>query len=129
MNKKKILIIEDDTLVRELYDHVLTNAGFEVAVALNGEDGIKAAGQKTDLILLDMMLPRIDGLEVLSNLKASKETQNIPVMMLTNLGQEDIIKKTLKMGAVSYLIKVQLKPKDIVSEVKSYFEKHSDPGS
>ena len=87
--KQKILVLEDDQYTRDIYHDVLTEAGFEVTTAVDGEEGlvkIKEGGY--NLILLDMMMPKVNGLEVLEKLKADPETKKIPIVMLTNLAGE-----------------------------------------
>ncbi len=122
MNPKKILLIEDDKFIFDLYKRVLTQAGYEVMVAQDGEEGIKMAqNQKFDLILLDIMLPKKNGVEVLRDLKGNDLTKNIPVMVLSNLGQEDIIKDCLSLGAVGYLLKVEHLPQEVVGRINEFF--------
>ena len=120
--RKSILLVEDDLFVRELYQRVLSEAGFKVITAENGTEGLKLAETKPDLILLDIMLPEMDGITVLSKLKRNAATSQIPVILLTNLGQENIIKKAFKMGAKGYLVKMHFSPYEIVNEVKNFFD-------
>ncbi len=117
------MLIEDETFIRELYIRSLTKEGFEVLAASEGKTGLKLAKVKPDLILLDIMLPKIHGLDVLKILKTQPETKEVPVMLLTNLGDESIIKETLRMGAVDYLVKVRLTPSQIVSRVAKFLKK------
>jgi DNA-binding response OmpR family regulator len=118
---RSILIIEDDFPVLELYCHILRQEGYEVLSAETGEDGLKIAKLGPDLILLDIMLPIIDGIEVLRRLKSSRETKHIPVIILTNLGQEGVIKQGFEEGAEKYLVKIHHQPKDVVEEINSFF--------
>jgi len=120
---RSILIIEDDFPILELYGYVLRQEGYEVLTAETGEDGLKVARLRPDLILLDIMLPVVDGIEVLRRLKASSETSHIPVIILTNLGQEAVIKQGFAAGADEYLMKFQHQPQDIVKEVGNFFKK------
>ncbi len=121
---KKILIIEDDLFVRELYENIFRKKGFDVISAADGEEGLnKALTEKADIILLDIMLPVKSGIEVLKALKKSSlPSQKTPVFLLTNLGQESIIKEAFKLGADGYLLKVKLLPHQIVSEVENFFK-------
>ncbi len=119
---KKVLLIEDEFYIRELYKNVLNEANIEVDCALDGEEGIEKAKLKPALILLDIMLPVTNGIDVLRKLKAEKETKDIPVVLISNLGQEEVIKKTLELGAVGYFMKVHLKPVELVKQVKSFLE-------
>lgn len=117
---KKILIIEDDDLIRQLYADQLNMAGFQVAGYATGKTGLEALKQqKYDLVLLDIMLPDTNGLEILRQIKQDDELKSIPVVLLTNLGQDTIIKEGFKLGADAYLVKIAYNPDQIVQEVKS----------
>jgi len=119
--KKKILLIEDDELIREMYEGELKKAGFEVSAVTTGEEGLKTLEQETfDLILLDIMLPGINGLEILKQLKQNPKMRNLKVVLLTNLGQETVIKQGFELGATGYLIKAAYNPDQIVQEVKNF---------
>ena len=121
MDKKtKILLVEDDNLLVRLYQDKLERDGYEVDVALNGEECLAKAeeGEKPDLILLDVMMPKMDGFETLKHLKAHPDKKNIPVILLTNLGGEDDAKRGLEMGAVAYMIKSDYTPDEVVTKVK-----------
>lgn len=121
---EKILIIEDNKELAALYKRALGNAGYLVAASQSGENGLHLAQKNGfDLILLDIMLPQKNGLEVLKELKKDAHTQKIPVYMLTVLGKEDIIKEAFELGADGYLIKFSLTPSDIVKEVKNFLAK------
>lgn len=117
----KILIIEDDDFIREMYQMELQRAGFEADTASSGEEGLKILGQgPVDLLLLDILMPGMNGLEVLKQIKQNPSLQNLKVVLLTNLGQETTIKEGFKMGAVGYLIKAAYNPDQVVAEVKSF---------
>lgn len=118
----KILLIEDEEFVRKLYDLVLTKANFEVIDAESGEVGLTLAQNQPDLIMLDLMLPGMNGLEVLKSLKADQKTNHIPVIILSNLGQDNIIKEALEAGAAGYLLKVKLNPYQIVNHIKEFLQ-------
>jgi len=106
MTKKKILIIEDDKFLLKLYGDKLRRAGFEVAESVTGEEALnKISVDMPDLIILDLILPKKSGFEILTEFKLNPKTKNIPVIILTNLGQESDIKRGLEMGAVDYLVK------------------------
>lgn len=123
MDQRKILIVEDDKFLYDLYQRVLLEAGFLVDVAIDGEEGLKRAEEgRYDLVLLDIMLPKKNGVDVLKALKSDgSKVKNLPVIVLSNLGQEDIIQQCLRMGAVGYLVKVQNLPQEVVSRVKEFF--------
>ena len=116
---KKILIIEDDKFLRELIVRKLNEEDFEVSEAVDGEEGIKKIiEEKPDLILLDLILPGIDGFEVLARMKKESVLSSIPVIILSNLGQKDDVEKGLKMGAIGYLIKAHFTPGEIIEKIK-----------
>ena len=118
--KKKVLIIEDDRFLRELISRKLSDDGFEIVEAVDGEEGIKKIKEeKPDLILLDLILPSIDGFEVLSRIKKDESVKSIPVIILSNLGQKEEVEKGLKLGAVDYLIKAHFTPGEIISKIKN----------
>lgn len=117
---KKILLIEDEFFILDLYQRILESHGFEVLTAVDGEQGLEQANLGPDLILLDIMLPKFNGLQVLTKLKSQTQTQNIPVILITNLGQESIIKEAYNCGAQGYLLKVNLNPKDLVEHVNNF---------
>jgi len=117
---KKILVIEDDRFLRELIARKLSDEGFVVVEAMDGEKGIKKVKEENpDLVLLDLILPGIDGFEVLSRMKKDESLKSIPVIILSNLGQKEEVEKGLKMGAVDYLIKAHFTPGEIIEKIKS----------
>jgi DNA-binding response OmpR family regulator len=116
---KKILIVEDDKFLRELISRKLQKEGYEIVQAADGEEGEKKIKEtKPDLILLDLILPGIDGFEVLSRIKQDPTVAPIPVVILSNLGQKEEIEKGLKLGAVDYLVKAHFTPAEIVEKIK-----------
>jgi CheY-like chemotaxis protein len=124
---KKILLIEDEFFIRDLYERYLKKSGYEVLTAVDGEDGLnKALNNQVDLILLDIMMPKMTGIEVLEKIKQDNSIgKNTPVYLLTNQVQESIIKEAFKLGAEGYLIKAQLLPKQIVEEIQNIFKNRS----
>ena len=118
-NKKSILLVEDDEFLAELYATKLNLENFEVSLAVDGEKGLKMIKElKPDLILLDIILPKMDGFEILKNMKADPELKNIPVILLTNLSQKDEVKRGLDLGATDYLIKAHFMPSEVVKKIK-----------
>jgi len=118
--KKNILIIEDDEFFRELISKKLFSRDFSVSSAKDGEDGFKKSKEtKPDLILLDLLLPLMDGYEVLLAIKDNPETQSIPVIILSNLSSKDDIDRAIKLGASDFLIKSQIDLEEIVSKIDS----------
>ena len=119
-SKKNILIIEDDKFLRELIVQKLFKEGYAVSEAVDGEEGIKKIREeKPDLVLLDLILPGIDGFEVLSQMKNESGSPVIPVIILSNLGQKEDVEKGLKLGAVDYLIKAHFTPAEIIDKIKA----------
>lgn len=114
-----ILLIESDEFLGSIYEKNLLMEGFKVSRAVNGERGIKMADTKNpDLILLAVLLPKVNGFEVLGDLKKNKTTKNIPVVMLTKLGSKSDVQKGQDLGAVDYLIKGHFRPSELVDKVK-----------
>ncbi len=121
---KKILIIEDDVFLNELMAKKLVEEGFDVIKASNGEEGLESASrEKPDLILLDLILPGMDGFEILEKIKEDPEIGSIPVIILSNLGQREDIERGFDMGADDYLIKAHFTPDEIVERVRAPFRK------
>lgn len=119
---KRILIIDDDLYIRELYEEVLRDEGYEVDSAINGEEGLaKAQAGGYSLILLDVMMPELDGMGVLEGLKAHPPSvPNGPIILLTNLGHDPLIKEARSKGASSYVIKAEMNPDQLVAHVKKF---------
>jgi two-component system phosphate regulon response regulator PhoB/two-component system alkaline phosphatase synthesis response regulator PhoP len=117
--KQKVLIIEDDGFLASIYAQKLELEGFEVAFATNGEDGLKLAQKdKPDIILLDLLMPQMDGFEVLEKVKADPATKDIKVLVLSNLGQKEDVDRCMKLGAVGYIIKAHSLPEETVKRIK-----------
>jgi CheY-like chemotaxis protein len=115
----KILIVEDDPLMSRMYQKIFTFEKFDVEVAANGEEGLsKASSFNPTLILLDVMMPKMNGLQVLEKLKLDNMMKNIPVVMLTNLAGQQDAETALAKGAVKYIIKSEYEPKQVVEMVK-----------
>ncbi len=111
--------MEDDTVLGNLYQNALGHEGYEVSVAINGEEGLeKVKAVKPDLILSDIMMPKMDGLEMLEKLKSKKDTKNIPVIIMSNLASDEDVKEALSLGAVRHIIKKDYGPKEIIEAVK-----------
>ena len=117
--KKRILIIEDDMFLRGLIARKLESEGFEIDMAIDGEDGlIKALKFNPELILLDIILPKMNGFEVLERLKADDKTKDVPVIMLTNLGEKEDAEKGMNLGAAGYMVKAHFTPEEIIEKIK-----------
>ncbi|PIP22627.1 MAG: response regulator [Candidatus Nealsonbacteria bacterium CG23_combo_of_CG06-09_8_20_14_all_39_17] len=123
---EKILLIEDDLFLIDIYNVKLKASSFSVDVAEDGESGLaKAKENKYDLIILDIVLPGLDGRDVLRKLKSDKDLKNIPVIILSNLGQKNEIEEGMKLGASQYLIKAHYTPSEIVDEIIKILKKKS----
>lgn len=115
----KILVVEDDKFLREMITRKLDREGYEVIDAVDGEKGEqKIKEEKPDMVLLDLILPGIDGFEVLERVKSDPATSEIPIIILSNLGQKSEVERGLKLGAVDFLIKAHFTPAEIVSKVR-----------
>lgn len=119
MEPKKIVIVEDDEFLRSLNAKRLETEGFKVAVAVDGQNAIDLIPkEKPDLIFLDLLLPGIDGFEVLKKIKADDQTKNIPVVVFSNLGQKEDIEKAHSLGATDFLVKANFTLDDVVAKIK-----------
>lgn len=116
----KILIVDDDSLLVRMYQKKFENDGYTVATAGNGVSALEEVEKfRPDVILLDIMMPKMNGFEVLTKLKANQATSSIPVILLTNLGSsQEETDKGLELGAVKYIVKADNRPANVVSEVK-----------
>lgn len=118
--KKKILLVEDDTFISGMYIAKLNLENFEVFLATDGEAGLELARKhKPDLVLLDLLLPKLDGYGVLKALKKSRTLSGIPVILLTNLNQQESINKAMKYKVEDYLIKAHFMPAEVIEKVKT----------
>ena len=116
---KKILFIEDEATLQKTFGDVLSQAGYKMISALDGEIGLRLVkSEKPDLILLDLVLPKMDGFEVLKNLKEKPETKEIPIIVLTNLEKMEDIEKALDLGATTYLVKTHYSIKEVINKIK-----------
>ena len=130
---KVLLIVEDDPLMSRMYQKIFSFEKYEVATAANGEEGLdKVRELKPTVVLLDVMMPKMNGLQVLEKIKADPELKHIPVIMLTNLAGEKDAESALMKGAIKYIVKSEHDPKQIVAMVKEIIAAHSRdevPGS
>ncbi len=123
-NKTNILIIEDEEMLANMYISKFEKEGFEIEKATNGKDGlIQAKKYKPDIILLDIIMPEMDGFMVLKQLKKDSGTKHARIIMLTNLGQNEDIEKGKKLGAEDYLVKANHTPSQVVDKVKELLTK------
>lgn len=123
MAKAKILFIEDDVTLVKMYERKFISDGYEVSIAYDGLEGLdKTLKEKPDLVLLDIMLPKLDGLALFKKMRGQPGTFNTPVILLTNFGQEDAVFECFKLGAVDYLVKADVTPQQVVQKVESFLE-------
>ena len=119
--KAKLLLIEDDVTLVKMYERKFTSDGYEVAIAYDGLEGLeKATKEKPDLVLLDIMLPKLDGLALFKKMRSVPETFNTPVTLLTNFCQDDAVFECFKLGAVDYLVKADVTPQQVVAKVENF---------
>ncbi len=123
-NKSNILIIEDDAYISDMYKIKMEAEGFEVDVATDGEIGSNSIlKKKPDLVLLDIVMPKMDGFGVLQKIRKNPDFKDMPIIMLTNLGQRESVKKGLMLGADGYIIKAHFTPSEVVEKVKEFLNK------
>lgn len=115
----KILLVDDDESLLTIFSTAFKKEALDTVTANTGEDGLnKAKTEKPDLILLDQVLPDISGNEILKSLKLNNTTQQIPVFMLSNFSQEELVKEAINNGALDYVFKYQVEPQDVVKKIK-----------
>lgn len=120
--QKRILLAEDDIFVRDMYSVRLKKDGYEVKTVKDGRQALEWLSKNTpDIILLDIMMPFMDGLEVLAEIQKNENLNTIPVIMLTNLSEGEDIRKALTLGASDYIIKSHFTPSEIVSKVNTLY--------
>jgi len=116
---RKILLVEDDKYLIDIYATELKKAGFVVKVALNGKEALNKINKiKPDLLLLDIIMPKVDGWQVLRKIKEKAEFKNLKVIVLSNLSQKEDIEKAQKFGVTKYFIKTHFAPSNVVQEIK-----------
>jgi DNA-binding response OmpR family regulator len=119
----KLLLVDDDESILTIFQTTLEKAGFQVVTAANGQSGLeKAKAEKPDFILLDQVLPDIQGNEVLKTLKSDFETKAIPVAMLSNFGQTELVQAAINSGAIDYILKYQIEPTELENKVNELFK-------
>lgn len=117
-NQGKILLIDDDQALQQLYEVELKEKGYTVVTASDGDGGVeKAKTEKPNLIMLDIMMPKTDGIAALSRIKQDAEIKDIPVVMLTNFGQENLVQQAFSLGAADYLLKYKVTPAEMSEKV------------
>lgn len=118
--KKKILVVEDDIFISDIYQVKFTQEGFEVAIAVNGLEALKILDNfRPDIILLDIIMPQMDGIETLKKIKNNDKWKNIPIIMLTNISEKEKVEESEEMGVNDYLVKSQFTPSEVVGKVNA----------
>ena len=116
---KKVLLVEDDPFLVDIYSTKFKEAGFDVSVAEDGAECLKKVAEETpDLLLLDVVLPNFNGWEILRKIKKDNKFKSIKVVVLSNLGEKEEVEKGMKLGATKYLVKAHYTPSEVVEEVK-----------
>ncbi|PIS05346.1 MAG: response regulator [Candidatus Buchananbacteria bacterium CG10_big_fil_rev_8_21_14_0_10_42_9] len=122
-NQKKILIIEDDKFLAKMLGNLLESNGYEVVYASNGREGLLKVAEKPDLVLLDIILPDLNGFDLLESIKSEKETSKVPIVIISNLGQTEDITQGKQLGAKDYIVKSETSLDDVVLKVKRLLTK------
>jgi DNA-binding response OmpR family regulator len=126
MASNKILIVDDDEFLLDMYALKFKESGFEVETSVNGEDAVKKAkSNPPDVILMDVVMPKLDGFDLLKSLKKDNIAPNAITLMLTNLGQKEDVERGMKLGAHDYIIKAHFTPSEVVKRVLGLLEKHN----
>lgn len=123
---KKILLIEDEEIIVNLLERKLTKEGYEVLVARDGEEGLKKIKEmvpKPDLVLLDIIMPKMNGFEVMEKMNEDEELKKVPIIVISNSGQPVELDKAKKMGAKDWLIKTEFDPKTVIEKVQKQIGK------
>ncbi len=121
---KKILIVEDDTFIQELTAKKLEKAGYTVLMVQNGQDALKKAEEEDlDLVICDLVIPHIDGFEVIAKMRAMEKTKTVPIVVFSNLADSDALGKATAAGATKFLIKANFSLSDVVQEVENLIGK------
>lgn len=117
---KKILFIEDEAALQKTFGDILSQEGYKMVSAIDGEEGLRLVkSEKPDLVLLDLILPKLNGFEVLKQLKEDKATKEIPIIVLTNLEGTGDIEKALELGATTYLVKANYTLEEVLQKIKN----------
>ena len=123
VNPKLIVLIEDDPLIIRMYDRMLRLSGYQVEMGTNGEEGItklKALTERPVVVLLDIMMPKVNGYDVLTYIRGDERLKDVPVFMLSNLASKDDENRALGLGANVYMVKSQYTPKELITKIESY---------
>lgn len=123
---KKVLLVDDEQSLLDVFAQTLETGGFQVITSMNGKNGIeKAIADLPDMILLDQVLPDMAGNEVLQMIKSNPVTKGIPVAILSNFNQRELVQDAINLGAVDYILKYKIEPKDLIDKVNQVIEEHT----
>lgn len=127
--KKIILLVEDDSFLSDMYTTKFAESGYDIKSAMDGQQGLDMlnAGLRPDIALLDIVMPKMDGIELLTAMKKDEKLKGIPVVLLTNLGQDVDIQKGMELGALDYLVKAHFTPSEVVKRIEALFVKINEP--
>jgi PleD family two-component response regulator len=115
---RTIVVVDDDAFITTMYQETLTKAGFTVVLASNAEEALQAVvHEKPDIMLLDLVMPGYDGFEILKAMKANEATKQVPVVILSNLTQDDVEEQARSLGAIDYIVKVNLPPRELITRL------------
>ena len=121
--------MEDDPFLSDMYVTKFTESGYDIKAAMDGQQGLDLlnGGLRPDMALLDIVMPKMDGIELLTAIKKEEKLKDTPVVLLTNLGQETDIQRGMELGALDYLVKAHFTPSEVVKRVESLFAKINEP--
>jgi len=121
--------VEDDPFLSDMYVTKFTESGYDIKAAMDGQQGLDLlnGGLRPDMALLDIVMPKMDGIELLTAIKKEEKLKDTPVVLLTNLGQETDIQRGMELGALDYLVKAHFTPSEVVKRVESLFAKINEP--
>ena len=121
--RRKVCIVDDEASIREIYETALRQSGFDVVTAIDGEDGYRViVSEKPDIVLVDIMMPKIDGIALMKALKADESMSRIPLVVMTNVDDQSVVKKVGKIDVAFYLIKSLFEPKKVVAIVEEILQ-------
>jgi len=125
----RVLFVEDDPTVAQMYRLKLELDGYQVIMAKDGEEGLRLANEvDPDIVFLDIRLPKVDGFAVLEGLRSYDRTRNVPVVILSNYGEQELVERGLRLGALEYLIKSQTTPANLSRGVEGWLSEEGARG-
>jgi len=123
----KVLLVDDEQALLQVFAQTLETGGFQVITSLSGKEGLeKAKSELPNMVLLDQVLPDLAGNEVLQMIKSDPSTKDIPVAILSNFNQRELVQDAINLGAVDYILKYKIEPKDLIEKVTQIIEEHKE---